>query len=401
MSEIVVLIGAETPSAPLSWLVVSDSGRVIAEGVSTERRPPAAAPQRTVLVIPGADARLKQLRLPARSEAQARAGAAALFGADLSSGESMHFAVGAQQDGDGKRLVAAIASDRMTQWLESARVLGCDPRYVTLDCCLWPAEDGAIVVALTPARAIVTAGPQGGFSIEPDLAAAVLSRWGKSVGADNARIIVEGSEADAARAGFGAGTERRQTSDPAHTIALAAVSPPRWAPNLRQGAFAAVAEQGAQPFKLWRFAALLAAAALLLQVGSLGIAGWRDDRAADQVFAAAERDFRAARPELRRVVNLRAQVNAAANALDQATRHPVIVTSAPLISALRAHPGVRIDEVRHESPQRSVRLVISAPQQPEIEAFIAALRQSAMEVEAQSVQPREGRYAAQLIVEAR
>lgn len=400
MTDVVVLIGADAPSAPLSWVVVSGSGRIIGEGVGSERRPPAAAPQHTVLVIPGADARLKQIRLPARSEAQARAGAAALFGADLSSGESMHFAVGAQQDADGKRLVAAISFDRMAHWLESAHALGCDPRYVTLDCCLWPAQDGAIVVALTPARAIVTAGPQGGFSIEPDLAAAVLSRWGKSVGAEHARIIVEGSEADAARAGFSASTERRQASDPAHTIALAATSPPHWSPNLRQGAFGAVAEHGAQPFKLWRFAALLAAAALLLQVGSLGLAGWRDDRAADQVMTAAERDFRAARPELRRVVNLRAQVNAAANALDQATRHPVIVTSPPLIGALRAHPDVRIDEVRHEAPQRNVRLTISASQQSEIEAFIAALRQGAMEVEAQTVQPREGRYAAQLTVEA-
>ncbi len=400
MSGWVVLIGADAPSSPFSWVVVSESGRIVAEGVSAERQPPAAAPQRTVLVIPGADARLKQLRLPARTEAQARAGAAALFGADLSSGEVMHFAVGAQQGGDGRRLVAAIAADRMAQWLDGARTLGADPRCVTLDCCLWPAEESAIIVALTPARAIVTAGPQGGFSIEPDLAAAVLSRWRKSVGADDARIIVEGNEADAAKAGFGAGIERRPAGDPAHTLALASVSPPPWAPNLRQGVFAAVAEQGSQPFKLWRFAALLAAAAVLLQVGSLGISGWRDHRAADQVFAAAEWDFRTARPELRRVANLRAQVNAAANALDQATRHPVIVTSAPLISALRAHPGVRIDEVRHESPQRRVRIVISASQQPEIEAFIAALRQSAMEVEAQSVQPRDGRYAAQLIVEA-
>lgn len=399
MSDMIVLIGANEPFEPMHWLVVSAAGRVTAEGLSSERRPPTSAASRVVLAVPGVDARLKKIQLPARSEAQARAGAEALYGGDLSSGQPMHFAVGAQQDADGGRLVAAISTERMSQWLESARTLGCDPRFVTLDCCLWPHEEGAIIVALTPARAIVTAGPKGGFSIEPELAAAVLSRWAKGIGAEHARLVVEGGAAELLRAGFATSTERRQPRDPAHTIALAAHSVPPWAPNFRQGAFG-VAERGAQPFKLWRFAALLAVAALLLQVGSLGIAGWRDDRAAAQVRQVAERDFRAARPDLGRVVNLRAQVNAAANALDQAARHPVIVTSPPLISALRVHPEVRIDEVRHEAPQRGVRLTISAPQQADIEAFIGVLRQSEIEVEAQSVRPHEGRHAAQLTVEA-
>ncbi|HRO04072.1 MAG TPA: hypothetical protein PLS69_10765, partial [Terricaulis sp.] len=80
MSAILLLIGGSDPEAPMAWAQIDDAGAIEAQGVlAPGAQAPAAPPARTVLVLPGADARVKLLDLPARTEAQARAGAPFLF----------------------------------------------------------------------------------------------------------------------------------------------------------------------------------------------------------------------------------------------------------------------------------------------------------------------------------
>lgn len=400
MSETLVLIGGDTPSAPMVWARVAGDGALLERGVAGQTRAPSQTPQRTVLIIPAADARLRRLVLPARSQAQARAGAAALFEQTMSGGETLTFAVGADQDGAGARLVAAIDTGRLGQWLESASAYGVNPHTVLLDCSVWPTEAGAITIAMLPQRAIVAGGALGGFSIEPPLLAPLLARWIADAGVQSARIIVEGGDAQALASSLQRTVEARSLPDPVATIAEAAASAADWAPNLRQGEFAASGSGAAQPFRLWRFAALLAVAAVMLQVLSLGVNGWRDHQAAAQVLADAERDFRAARPDISRIVNLRTQVRAEANAIEQAARHPVLLTAPPLIEALRRNPATRLDEVRHEMPQRSVRLIVSAPRPEDLSAFAEGLREQGVAFTSRDSPPRDGRYAAELTLEA-
>ncbi len=398
MSDVLVLIGGDAPFAPMAWALVDANGDLRNSGMVDDARPPAAAPARTVLVLPGADARLKRLELPARSDAQARAGAEMMFGATLTGGDT-HYAVGAQQDKDGARLTAAISGERLTQWLARAKALGADPHVVVLDCTIWPTAEGEVVIAATDARTIVAGGRFGGFSIEPDIAPTLVARWLQEVGAQHARIVVEGGDARAFARGVGRELEQAPLPDPLATLARAAAAAPSYAPNLRQGPFAP-AGRDREPFKLWRFAALLLVAAVMLQVGSLAIAGWRDDQAAKQILEAAERDFRAARPDVRRIVNLRAQVAALANAMQQSQHHPVIVVSEPVLGALRQQPLARLDEVSHQGPGREVRLVVSAPEPAALENFAMLLRGQNVEVAARDQQPRGGRYVVELTVAA-
>lgn len=398
MSDVLVLIGGDAPGAPFAWACVDGAGNITRRGITSESSPPAFPPGRTILVLPAADARLRRLELPARSDTQARAGAEMLFGGTLSSGEAMHYAVGAQQNDAGARLVAAISCDRLRQWLDACRTLRAEPHLVALDCTVWRHVDDAIVVAVTPNRVIVTGGPAGGFSIEPSLAPSLLARWIDEAEVEGWRIIVEGGDADVYRSAVGAAIQSAPLPDPIATIAVTAAEPAPFAPNLRQGAFAAEHRE-AQPFRLWRFAALLAAAAILLQIGSLLISGWRDHQAATQILASAERDFRQARPDVGRIVNLRAQVSGLANAIEQAGRHPVLLTSQPIIEALRRHPLTRVDEVRHQRSERAVRLTVSAPQPAQLEGFVGSLREQGVTLEAANAQPRDGRYVAELTLE--
>jgi len=401
VSDILVLIGGDGPEAPIAWTRVGEDGAVRERGVSGPN-PPAFAPSRTVLVLPGADARVKRLDLPARSEAQARAGAPYLFERSLAGREDLHYAVGAPQDDAGGRLTAAIASSRLGAWLERCRSLGADPHIVVLDCTILPIAAREIAIVAAPERVIVSAGALGGFSIEPSLAPALLPGWLAETHAGEARISLYGGDPAVYRASLGAAGGRLEAQgeiDPIAALARGAADVSDIVPNLRQGAFAAATRREGKPLRHWRFAALLAAAAVLLQIGAMTIAGVRDRQAAAQIMAGAERDLLTARPDVGRIVNLRAQVRALVNAMDQADDHPVLAVNPPVIEALRQQPLARLDEVRHQAPDTRVTMVISAPQTPVLEAAIAALRAQTVTIEAGALGTQSGRAVAEIAVE--
>lgn len=402
MSEALVLIAGETPDEPMAWARVDSAGRVVQRGVArTGETAPATHPSRTALVISAAEAQLRRLELPARTEAQARAGAPFLFEGALADSEDVHYAVGAAQNAEGARLTVAISARRLQQWLDRCRSLGAEPHVVMLDCTVWPTQAGEVHVVSTPQRAIVAAGALGGFTIDPVLAPAVLARWLGEAQSQHARIVVTGDDIQVWRSALGARAHQLETApvaDILETLARGVANVPATAPNLRQGPFAPQGREQ-RPLQLWRFAALLAAAAVLLQVGSLVIAGVRDHQAARQIMAAAERDFRELRPNAR-VTNLRAQVAALVNQMEQSARHPVLTVSHPLSEVLRQQPLARMDDIRHQAPGRNVVVQISASDPAALEAVVSALREQGLSVDTSQLPPRGGRAAAELRLEA-
>jgi general secretion pathway protein L len=404
VSEALVLIGGAGPADVMAWARVSvDDGAVLDQGLVEARASvPAAAPSRTVLVIPGADAQVKRVDLPARTEPQARAGAALMFEGALAAPTGVHYAVGATQDEAGLRLVAAMASARLAAWLERCRGFGAEPHHCYLDFTIWPVAPGDVEIAASDERAIVAAGAAGGFSIEPALALSVFARWFAQTTGAVREIRVAGANAQewAARlASLGPPVTAAPAPDFVATLARGAVGAPDYAPNLRQGEFAA-APPAASPWRIWRFAAALALIALLLQVAAVTFAGVRDHTAAAQIMTKAEQDFRAARPDVHTIVNLRAQVAAMVNAVRQSSSHPVLAASDPLIRVLQARALVRLDELRHQAPGRTVRLTLSAPQPQLLEQAAGDLRDQGLSVEARSLEPRGGRYITELVLES-
>ncbi len=404
MSDVLVLIAGDSPEAALAWARADSEGRIQEQGLAPIGAPiPAAQAARTILVLAGAEARLRRVEIAARTQAQARAAAPFLFEGALADDGDTHYAVGDAQDQTGARLVAAISAQRLRVWLERARSHGADPHLVTLDCAIWPTRADEVVIAALPNRVIVAGAGAGGFAIEPSLAAPVFARWlAESPRASSGRIILLGGDGEHWRRALGAQAYRLEPAPAPDAIAAlvhGAVNAPATAPNLRQGEFAPTAQRAA-PLRFWRFAALLAAAALLLQIGSHILGGVRDAQAADQTMAAAERDFRSLRPELGRIVNLRAQVAALRNQLEQSARHPVLTVSTPVVEALRQHPAVRLESVQHQMPGRTVRLVLTASDTNSIGTLVEALRGGGLSIETHDLPPQSGRYATELAVEA-
>ncbi|MDX2235195.1 MAG: type II secretion system protein GspL [Hyphomonadaceae bacterium] len=400
MSLVTVLIARADPQTP--FLVVSvdtRTGDVATVGESTlQRTLPGGA---LALVLPGSDVQVRRLAIPARTEAQARAAAPYLFeGVVADQIEGMHFAIGAPQNDAGERLVAAISTARLQAWLDACKQLGGDPDAIYVDCTVWPTPAAGVDIIEIEDRCIVAGGALGGYTIEPDLAPALFRQWLAQAGAVTAVRL--GVYAPAAWSGVLAGAPAPQALNdalPVHTLARAAADATDATPDLRQGAFARKAEQASG----WRLSRVLVAVLLIaftLQAGALGLAGYRDRKAADDTIALATRDLRAARPDVTRIVNLRAQVSALRNTIDRSGGHPVLSVNEALIATLKAHPQVQLDEVRHMGPGRKVSLRVSATETAALDSLAAALKDRKLVVEARGTQPVEGRYSAELVVDA-
>jgi type II secretion system protein L len=263
-----------------------------------------------------------------------------------------------------------IDRQRLAAWLDACGRAGLQPKAVHVDCLVRPVEARTIDVLVAADRTIVSAGALGGFAIDPGLAPALIGPWLKQSGLEGAALRVAGAEAGAFRAGAVQGALR---IDAGEILARAACAPAASSPDVRQGAFAA--RDSAKPaWGAWRLAGILVVLAVMAQAATLGVQGWRDGEAARRTLAEAEREFRAVRPDVKRIVNLRAQVKALANAAAGVDRHPVLRASAPLTETLKAHPRVQLDELHYQGAGAQVVMRLSGPDAAALDAAAADLR---------------------------
>jgi len=394
--DALVLFGGYVPGDVLRFVrIASRSGGVVARGALTDM-PSGPAARRIVLLLAGVEAQVKRVDIQARSEAQARAAAPHLLrGAIAAAPETMHYAIGDAIDDAGGRLVAVIAAERLRHWIEVCARHGFEPQSALVDCTVWPTPPGVVSVVETPPLTLVSGGAGGGYSIETALAPALFGRWYDGVRGEARSIRLSTDDPGAWRAALsGASVEDAREDDPFAALAAAAIDSPEYAPELLQGPYARSEKNGGGlSLGVWRLAAVLGLIAVLLQVGLLVFAGLRDGRAARETLALAESDFRAARPDVRRIVNLRAQVKALLNASEQSKNHPVLALSDPLIAMVEANPLVRIDGVRHAAPGRRVIVQASSTDLQALNEAAQSLRAHGVSVTARDLQPIDGRHA--------
>lgn len=352
-----------------------------------------------VLVLPGADVQMRRVTLDARSYAQAESAARYLLADTLAADDAdVHVALGDVQNASGDRLVAVMSRARLAAWIEAC---GGDPVAVYVDFTLWPTPEGAVDAVDRGPLSLVAAGPAGGFAIESDLAPALLRRWLETSGASITRLRADRDSSDIWRA---AANDLRFEELKLETrvddlLARAAARPPAYAPDLLQGAFAPKPKAtGGAGF--WRFATALVMLAFAVHTGAEGFAAWRDSRAAKATLELAERDLRAARPDVTRVVNLRAQVTAMKADLARSAAHPVLALNPALVDALKSSPSVRLDEVRHFEPGKEVKLIVSSTSPEALDAFEGALRNANVTAVLEARSPRGGRHAAEIRAQA-
>jgi general secretion pathway protein L len=398
----VALFAANDPADALHWVEVdARAGRMLAHGRADGPGDlPIAPGARAILVLPGTEAHVRRVALPARTQAQARAGAAYAFEGLLAHADDAHYALGATQDNAGHRLVAAISGARLNAWLEACERLRVEPTRVFVDFTLLTPDANAVEIVAQDDRALVAGGRYGGFAMEAPLAGAVLGRWLSESGGDIREISVSDALHGVIEIASPASVPvlPRPAQDTRAMLALAAFSAPAIAPDLRQGAFALKGKER-KPLNLLGLALMLAIIAALTQIGANALAGWRDANAARALVARAEADFRAAHPNVKRIVDLNAQARAFLNARTAARGHPVLKSADALYAAQQKQAGVRLEALRHTAPGRSVQAVYSATTPQELDTLIAVMRADGLAVSPGAMRAEQARYVMDIAVE--
>ena len=388
-----VLVAGDTPDAPLTWMRLQ-SGVVVAQGVVDNGQAAAGLSGDCILVLPGFEAQLRVLETPARSAAQAKAAAVYLFKGALAASETETcFAVGEPGDAGGARLAAAISRPRLSSWLARCAQSHLSPRAIYLDCAIWPVEPGSAHIVRLGDRTLVAAGALGGFTIESDLAPQLLGPWLAQLGGAISTLHLIGWTPEQISIPSSIAPPRFVSGDganPLHVLAAAAAAMPARAPDFAPDR-TKTGKGDRSPLAPWVLAASLATIAGVIQIGVTALDGMRDAEAARTITAATETAFRVARPDVKRITNLRAQVTAAINGATRTVANPVLDVSASVTDMLVGHPDVQLDEVRHEAPSRAVSLRFSSMAPAELDAAVTALRQAAGRIDVGPMQAIDGR----------
>lgn len=314
------------PDAPIAWaLFEAPAGVPVRAG--TMAGPLALDPvDRVWALAPGADVTVHAVDLPAEA-GERRVAAAAAFALEdelAVDPAQLHFALGTAVAG--KSRVAVASHDAITAWTARLAALGVKADILVPDFLVIansPVAHGGLILARTA---------DSGFAVEPDLAAYLLETL-EPVPAITSAALLQDAYA-----------------------ALVAAAPV----NLLQGRYAPKRDWGAIT-RPWRRAGALAAAVLVAGVIGVAIEGARLNSQAEAATARAEAVFRAALPEVKRVVSPRAQMRAHLQSANLAGAGGFLALSDILVSATAAVPDAEVATLRFDSKRGEIAATFSLP----------------------------------------
>jgi len=352
MSDIVVIYPDRGIDAPVLWGRFAD-GRLRQSGrAALDECAAHAAGADIRLVAPGMDVTVHRVEMPARSDAKARAMLPFLLEDEMAVAlDSAHLALGPR--GDGSRLVAAVARARMDGWLEALRRHGLEPGRVTPDYLCLPVEEETRAIALGGIVIVRLAGGLG-FTAETDTARLLLGDAGHM-----AAPLDVGEAAALER--FHAGMEAAEI-------------------DLLQGPYEA--RHGFPVgFNAFRRTAVIGGVAAACYMALMLSQGWWYDHQTQALDGEAEAILRQVFPDVGRVVNARAQMQARLNALTGGSSGRFLQLSDMLVAGLNGVPGVTIRNLRYDEGQGELAAEMAYADFEDMEAVKAAIARRGGSVE--------------------
>lgn len=346
---VIRLPGPDTgEDAPVSWTLFEDGARAAAgqcaPGTAPDL-PPGAEPARLVALVPADHVRMVLLAIPARSDREAAQAAPFAIEDRLAAPLETQTVAAGPAGPDGARLVIAAEAGLAARWSAIALGMGVRPVHVLPDAMALEAG-AALVLASDGERMLFRASGEdlplcGAFpaSLAGRLAPVLAERAGEGP------VIFHGP----GPAPSGAVAQLRPPADLESAAAEMDEAALRLMPPLF-GAGLAARLDWTGALRPWRGAALAAGIAGALALGAALAEGlWLDHRA--QTYSdAARAAFAEAFPEVRRVVNPRAQLaQRLAAAGPAAGTGQFLDLSASLAAVLEATPHVRVEALRYDA----------------------------------------------------
>lgn len=283
MSETLILILGQSPADPVRWAFMTngviekaDIAQSVADLANIAGR---AASAQVIAVLPGEQAAMRSMAAPPRATAKFRAAAAYLLEDELAESlENLHIAVVRRDDGAGTAL--AVKKATMENWTEAFADAQLSPDLITADFALLPVRADRAVLVYEPKRIFGAVGLQG-FAAERPLADELTTQL---VASDASEEILAYGDASNERPDIpGREIDWRGSVEDASLFQLCTEGARSTdVPNLRQGDYRKRRDWAAA-VGVWRRAAILAAASVLLLAGVAIADGARLSRLAEKL----------------------------------------------------------------------------------------------------------------------
>jgi general secretion pathway protein L len=332
-----LLIHYRGPGAALAWLTEDERGRVLA-GPSLAQSPPEAvrsAASAVRVLVPAEAVLLACVDVPARTREQLQR--ALPFAVEDQLAEPVeHMQVAAARHADGRQWVTAVAQATLKAWMSDLRARGIEADELVAESAALPREAQRLVLLVDGARVLAQLPDGRAFVCASDALPAWLAQIDTPRDADGrVPVTLYGEGDDANFLGLGVSTQHG-AGDEAPLRVFARGLRTQAAPNLLSGAYAAQ-HRGAPARKLWRIAAALGGAALVLSFARLGYANWQLSRQLDELDARMQAVYREVYPDGRMVPNpaerMRADLGADGQGDDSADALRLIGKVAPVLTA--------------------------------------------------------------------
>jgi general secretion pathway protein L len=280
--------------AHLTWVALDAAGKPLS--TTNTGAPPAETIARTrqiVAVIPAESVLLLETPVVSQQRAQlARAIAFALEDQLASAVEEVHFALPDKVSGE-RTAVAAVAKTDLRKWLSELSSHGVRPDEIVPESLLLPLHDNGGTLMIDGVRAIL----RSGFAVGNACPIEGLGEW-LHVNAIDSVEVFDFRPAAALQLPVAVTRYHERQRDPLALFAAQVGTAPRI--NLLQGEFAP--SHRAIPIeRLWRYAAAIAAVALILGFVYAGCDWWRLRNASARLDVAERAALHSAFPESDRV----------------------------------------------------------------------------------------------------
>ena len=395
MSETLVIRLRAADEAPASWLIVDGNG---ARSGPVQSGPVAdalgvAQGRRVVLLLPGSEITLAEPELPLRGGARlAQAVPFALEEQLASDVEALHFAVGARPAGSVGTPVAVVARASLERWLAQCETAGLELSVAYADTAAVPAAGAGCTLLLDGEQLYVRRPDSLPYLLdaEPLGAALDLALSGSAAaGEPGEHVTFYSSTAEYERhrdliEGLRARTATLQVKllpdGPLPLLAAQAVGGA--GVNLLQGAYAPRSSLGNRMLE-WRLPAALAAAVVLVFVGSQAALWWQQSRAERALDAQIAEIFAQALPG-QPIVDARAQMQGALGTAGAAGGGmlPAITVVA---QAMAQAPAARLRSVSYRN--NVIEINLTAPSIEALDGLKQGMNRDGITAEIQSANP--------------
>lgn len=370
-----------------AWTLIDSTGAVLAPVTSGDLADVAtlAANRQVIVLVPGELVTLGEATIPARGAGRTPQVVAYAMEEQLAQDVDLcHFAIGARA-ADGRVGVAAVARAQLESWLHELRAAGIEPAALCPETLCLPSNPGKIVVLLDARRLFVhpVAGMPFVLDVEPLAEAFAVA----GLEGSDRHLHCYVSERDwresqvaieALRELCGSLEVQLLPDGPLRLLAARAVRQPPW--SLLQGAFAARGGV-AGGWRRWRLAAGLAAGLIVTHLGFETARLYTLVRAERRLDTAIEQTFRSALPDVHRIVDARAQMQARLGGASPAGGG-MLVPLAALAQTAPEVPGARLQSLGWRDGMLDLRLRVAAGE--DLALLSQALGQRGIAVDVQS-----------------